>query len=161
MIEPTDGYLTLLEPYYRGMYATNTTGPGYNPVVCAEKCNALTLYNSQNRVNEPPYINGAYPKCNMFNIFEISQISDNIPIYFVCLFYSASFDSLYSSETAGVDPEGRPVQAALVRVYQRLDYTDPPICALDQCSGPQYYAGGNCSGWGAEYCTHPNVTLLE
>lgn len=161
MIEPTDGYLTFLEPVYRELYSTNGSGPSYDPAVCAEQCNALTEYNSKHRVNEPPYINGAYPKCNMFNIFEVSEISNNNPLYFLCFFYSASWDSLYSTEMSGTDPEGRHLHAAMVRVYQRLDYTDPPLCALKECYGAQYYRGGNCSGWGPEYCTHPNAHLLE
>lgn len=161
MIEPTDRYLTFLEPVYRELYSTNGSGPSYDPAVCAEQCNALTEYNSKHRVNEPPYINGAYPKCNMFNIFEVSEISNNNPLYFLCFFYSASWDSLYSTEVSGTDPEGRRLHAAMVRVYQRLDYTDPPLCALEECYGAQYYRGGNCSGWGPEYCTHPNANLLE
>lgn len=161
MIEPTDRYLTFLEPVYRELYSTNGSGPSYDPAVCAEQCNALTEYNSKHRVNEPPYINGAYPKCNMFNIFEVSEISNNNPLYFLCFFYSASWDSLYSTEMSGTDPEGRHLHAAMVRVYQRLDYTDPPLCALEECHGAQYYRGGNCSGWGPEYCTHPNAHLLE
>lgn len=160
MIEPTDGYLTFLEPVYREFYSTNGTGPSYDPSVCAEQCNALTDYNSKNKVNEPPYINGAYPKCNMFQIFEVSEIS-NDPLAFLCFFYSASWDSVYSTQTAVVDPEGRKLHAALVRVYQRLDYVDPPLCALKKCEGAQYYRGGNCSGWGPEYCRHPNARLLD
>lgn len=164
MIEPTDRYLTFLEPVYREFYSTNGTGPSYDPATCAEQCNALTEYNSKNKVNEPPYINGAYPKCNMFQIFEVSLISDNNPLYFLCFFYSVSWDSLYSTEMSGEDPEGRKLHAALVRVYQRLDYTDAPLCALKKCEGgdgAQYYRGGNCSGWGPEYCTHPNARLLD
>lgn len=161
MIEPTDGYLTFLEPVYRRFYATNGTGPSYDPSVCAEQCNAVTEHNSKNRVNEPPFINGAYPKCNMFQIFEVSQISDNNPLYFLCFFYSASWDSVYSTEMSGTDPEGRHLHAAMVRVYQRLDYTDPPLCALEECKGAQYYRGGNCSGWGPEYCKHKSGRLLE
>ncbi|KAK2614699.1 hypothetical protein N8I77_001504 [Diaporthe amygdali] len=159
MIEPEDGYLTFLE-VYREIYATDGEGPSYDPAVCAENCNALTKYNSKNRVNQHPYINGAYPKCNMFNMFEVSMISDNNPIAFVCFFYSTSWDSLYSTEMSGVDPEGRHLHASMVKVYQRLDYTDPPLCALEECKGAQYYRGGNCSGWGPEYCQHKS-DLLE
>lgn len=51
------------------------------PFPCLLNTHSVTEYNSKSRVNEPPYINGAYPKCNMFTILETSKISDNDPLY--------------------------------------------------------------------------------
>lgn len=68
MLEPTNGYVTFLEPVYREFYGTNGTDPSHDPAVCAEQYNAFTEYNSKNKVNEPPcqyQRNVAYPKCNL------------------------------------------------------------------------------------------------
>lgn len=152
LYEPTDGYPTLIGSY-RGYYAHGPGGPGYDPSDCAKRCNALTLYNSMYNVNATPYTNGAYPKCNMFTIFEDSTVA-SVPFSTVCSFFSTSWDSKYSTTVVGQDRKGRNLTASLVRIYQRLDYPDPPICILDSCAEAQYYSGGNCSGWGTGYCQH-------
>lgn len=154
LIEPTDGYQTYMGGY-RGFYVNRPEGPNYDPADCAQRCNALTDYNSVNMVNATPYINGAYPRCNMFSIFEDATV-DGVPFSTVCWLFSTSWDSKYSTRVVGVDRAGRNLTASLVKIYQRLDYPDPPICVLDTCDEAQYYAGGNCSGWGKDYCTHSN-----
>ncbi|KUI63702.1 hypothetical protein VM1G_10433 [Cytospora mali] len=153
LIEPTDKYPTFIGGY-RGFYARRPEGPSYDPTICAKKCNKLTIHNSVNKVNSTPYINGAYPKCNMFTIFEDVQ-TDAVPFSIVCFFFSTSWDSKYATTVVGSDRKGRKLTANLVKIYQRLDYPDPPICVLDSCDGAQYYSGGNCSGWGRNYCRHP------
>lgn len=152
LIEPTDGYRTYIGGY-RGYYTLGPGGPSYDPTWCAHKCNALSEYNSVNKVNTYPYINGAYPKCNMFTIFEDAMV-DGVPFSVVCWFFSTSWDSKYSTNVIGTDRKGRNLTATLVKIYQRLDYADPPICVLDTCAEAQYYRGGNCSGWGTDYCQH-------
>ncbi|ROV95271.1 hypothetical protein VPNG_08970 [Cytospora leucostoma] len=95
LVEPTDGYATLIGRY-RGFYVRGPVTPSYDPVFCANKCNAITQYNSINKVNATPFINGAYPKCNMFSIFEDAQV-DEVPFSVVCFFFSTSWDSKYST----------------------------------------------------------------
>ncbi|ROV98011.1 hypothetical protein VMCG_07008 [Cytospora schulzeri] len=152
LIEPTDGYPTYIGGY-RGFYTNRPEGPSYDPSDCARRCNALTNYNSVNKVNATPYINGAYPKCNMFSVFE-DATADGVPFSVVCWFFTTSWDSKYSTKVVGVDKAGRNLTASMVKIYQRLDYPDPPLCVLDSCEGAQYYRGGNCSGWGTSYCKH-------
>lgn len=54
----------------RDTYQVGSDQHYYNPALCARNCNEITDYNRISNVNPPPYINGAYPKCNMFAIFE-------------------------------------------------------------------------------------------
>lgn len=128
----------------------------YNPALCAKKCNELTEYNRVYKVNTYPYINGAYPKCNMFTIFE--DLIGGVPQSVVCMFFQSSWDSQHSNIKFGVLPDGRNVTADSFKMYHRLDYKASPICVLDSYQGSQYYAGGDCSGWGPGYCLHQNGT---
>lgn len=141
---------------YRDTYRINGGEHFYNPALCAQKCNELTEHNRVNRVNTLPYINGAYPKCNMFTIFE--DLIGGHPQSVVCTFFQSSWDPQHANSRTGALPDGRNITANSFKMYQRLDYNASPICVLDSCKGSQYYAGGDCSGWGPGYCQHQNGT---
>lgn len=158
LLEPVNNYYTSIG-MYRDTYRINSGEHFYNPALCAQKCNELTQHNRANKVNTPPYINGAYPKCNMFTIFE-DWISGE-PQSVVCTFFQSSWDSEHAHVKFGGLPDGRNITANSFKTYQRLDYNFSPICVLKSCQGPQYYAGGDCSGWGPGYCQRQNGTDLR
>lgn len=155
LVEPVNNYTTGVG-IFRDTYQVDAGEHFYNPALCAQKCNEITEYNRVNKVNTPPYINSAYPKCNMFTIFE--DLIGGIPQSVVCMFFESSWDSHHANAKSGILPDGRNISTDSFKIYQRTDYSAPAICALEPCKGSRYYAGGDCSGWGSGFCQHQNGT---
>lgn len=150
--EPTGGYSTLLEQksLYYSDYDASATLDKYDPTVCARLCSNITNAATPSF----PFTNNAYPVCSMFVAYELRY---NEPLAMVCELYSSVWSSHYQSlrEVVAFTGEGdRTVilQPNKVSVYQRTDYQYPPICAMEEHCGEDFYAGGDCSGWGKGYC---------
>lgn len=148
-LEPVFHYDTVLG------FATYPYAAGhkYDAEVCARACNARTAQaQAQAAAARPPqYRDGAYDKCNMFTVFELFR--DDVPHAMVCLQYSAVWDDIYGTWTGDVAPDGQRYAPRLVEVYARADYPAPAICADEAKCGGRFHPGGDCSGWGGEYCS--------
>jgi hypothetical protein len=135
-------------PYRLGFY--------YNPEICAIACTQITQNNMETAAETaaPQYTNGAYDKCNMFTSFELHK--NGIPHALVCVHYSAIWANQYGTWTGDVDSNGDSYTPSVIEVYTRADYQFSAICADPVlCLGDDFYAGGDCSGWGATYCNGP------
>lgn len=90
--EPTSHYSTVLEqePLYFSYYDTSHTLGKYDPTLCAHLCSNTT------KAATPafPFINNAYPICNMFVAYELRH---NGPLAMVCDLYSSVWSSHYQS----------------------------------------------------------------
>lgn len=150
--EPTGEYGTLLgqSPLYYSYYDASATLEKYDPTVCAHLCSNITNAATPSF----PFTNGAYPVCSMFVTYELRY---NIPLAMVCELYSSVWSSHYQSLRGVVAFGGEGERPVILRpnkvsVYQRTDYQYPPICAMEEYCGEDFYAGGDCSGWGQGYC---------
>lgn len=150
--EPTGGYSTILEqkPLYYSYYDASATLGKYDPTVCAHLCSNITNAATPSL----PFTNNAYPVCSMFVAYELDY---NYPLGMVCELYSSVWSSHYQSLREIVAfSNGSETTVRLrpnrVSVYQRNDYQYPPICAMEEYCGNDFYAGGDCSGWGPDYC---------
>jgi hypothetical protein len=179
-LEPVGGYETFIG-YDRFEYSK---GHAYNPVVCAEACNrrtadAMASVNTTLRGNKklshpvprdvevaddkhdgpaPPFVNGAYAVCNQFQAFEVH--SSGVPVLMACASYASVWDvTAYGTFTAEDRQMARKdITVHNVGTYRRGDYKFKPICAKDQgCEGGKRYDGGDCSGWGKEFCKFDKV----
>lgn len=155
LVEPVNNYSTVIGTL-RHTYHVGDGEHYYSPAHCAQKCNELSEYNRNYKNNTFPYMNGAYPKCNMFTIHEDSI--GGFPESVVCTFFQSSWDSQHAHAQSEVLRDGVNRSSSACKIYQRLDYDVSPICVLDSCKGSQYYAGGDCSGWGPGYCRRGNGT---
>lgn len=151
--EPTGGYSTILEqkPLYYSYYDASATLDKYDPTICAHLCSNIT----DAATPSSPFTNNAYPVCSMFVAYEL--IYNNTPVAMVCELYSSVWSSHYQSlrEVVAFGGEGERTVILYpnkVSVYQRKDYEYPPICAMEEYCGEDFYAGGDCSGWGQGYC---------
>lgn len=163
--EPTGNYNTLLKREVLPYGASNPWNDPqflaifthYDAELCGRMCSSVT--------NEArpryPFINDAVPVCNMFVAYELQtrpHSQDEMaarPVSMVCELYSSVWSSHYQSVrevpdfVAGQTAMLRP---AKVSIYDRDNYTYPPICAMRKSCGKDYYEGGDCSGWGEGYC---------
>lgn len=151
-VEPTGNYNTILEkkPLYYSYYDASATLEKYDPTICADLC--LNITNAA--TPSLPFTNNAYPVCSMFVVYEL-RYKD--PLAMVCELYSSVWSSHYQTlrEVVAYGGEGErtvTLQPTKVSVYQRSDYQYPPICAMEEYCGKDFYAGGDCSGWGQGYC---------
>lgn len=151
--EPTGGYSTLLEqkPLYYSYYDASATLDRYDPIICAHLCSNIT------NAAKPtfPFTKNAYPVCSMFVAYELRYSNDALAM--VCELYSSVWSSHYQTlrEVVAYSGEGETtvtLQPHKVSVYQRSDYRFPPICAMKEHCGKDFYDGGDCSGWGQGYC---------
>lgn len=150
--EPTGDYSTLLKqlPMYYRSYDDSATFDQYDPTLCAHLCSDIT----NEATPSFPFTNNAFPVCSMFVAYELRY---KFPIAMVCELYSSVWSSRYQTlrqviAFSGEGDETITLQPTKISVYQRNDYQYPPICAMDDHCGTDYYAGGDCSGWGQGYC---------
>jgi len=160
------GYITLLG-HTRFDYSD---GHRFDPSLCAAACNARTAANARDSTVSPspssqhhpppppsPLVPDAYFVCSQFAAFELHR--DAVPVTMVCVDYASVWDPAAYSTWTGAATAGAagaasmpPTTAHHVTVYRRRDYRYPPICADPRACGPRYFRGGDCSGWGPEYC---------
>lgn len=150
--EPTGAYSTLLaqKPLYYSYYDASATLKRYDPSVCAHLCMNITNAATPSF----PFTNNAFPVCSMFVAYELRY---NDPLAMVCELYSSVWSSRYQTLREVVAFTGQGERTVIlhptrISVYQRSDYRYPPICAMEDQCGSEYYAGGDCSGWGQGYC---------
>lgn len=163
--EPTGNYNTLLKrevlqygasnPWHDRQFLSIFTH--YDAELCGRMCASVT------REARPtyPYINDAVPRCNMFVAYELQtrpQNQDELagkPVSMVCELYSSVWSSHYQNVREVADfvaGQSAMLRPANVSIYDRDDYAYAPICAMRDSCGKDYYAGGDCSGWGEGYC---------
>lgn len=150
--EPIGEYSTLVaqNPVYYNYYDANATLGKYDPTVCAHLCSNIT----NAATPALPISNKAYPVCNMFVAYEL-RYKD--PLAMVCELYSSVWSSRYQTlrEVVAVIGDGErtvTLHPTKISVYDRTDYQYPPICAMKNQCGTDFYPGGDCSGWGQGYC---------
>lgn len=163
--EPTGNYNTLLK---REVLPYGASNPWHNPPyyaifthydasLCGRMCSSVT--NSAQPTY--PFTENAKPICNMLVVYELQMRSSSQdhtagePISMVCELYSSVWSSHYQTvqEVAGfVASRPAVLRPAKVSIYDREDYSYPPICAMREPCGKDYYAGGDCSGWGGGHC---------
>ncbi|ROV92752.1 hypothetical protein VMCG_09052 [Cytospora schulzeri] len=163
--EPTGNYNTLLR---REVLPYGASNPWHDPQflaifthydasLCGRMCSSVT------KEAKPtyPFTHEAVPVCNMFVAYELQTQPDSLdeiagqPVSMVCELYSSVWSSHYQSvrEVAGfVAGQKAMLGPAKVSIYDREDYAYPPICAMRDACREDYYAGGDCSGWGEGYC---------
>lgn len=118
----------------------------YDVSVCANACNEWTNNSEAFPQSPSPYLGDAFSVCSMFIAYEIRR--DDQPMAMVCDTFSSVWSTHYQTLRKVQDME-----IAMVSVYTREDYRFPPICAIKEfCKGVEYYAGGDCSGWGSGNC---------
>ncbi|KAL1877865.1 hypothetical protein Daus18300_002218 [Diaporthe australafricana] len=150
--EPTGDYSTLLkqEPFSYTSYDDSATLDDYDPTICAHLCSDIT--------NEAkpslPFTNNAFPVCSMFVAYELRY---DVPMAMVCELYSSVWSSRYQTlrevlAFSGQGDETVVLHPTRISVYERNDYQYPQICAMEDHCGKDFYAGGDCSGWGQGYC---------
>ncbi|KUI74407.1 hypothetical protein VM1G_10021 [Cytospora mali] len=163
--EPTGNYNTLLkrEHLYYGASnpwhdeAFHAPFTHYDPALCGRMCTSIT----KEAWALHPFINGAAAVCNMFVAYELQMRiptkyeKAGTPVSMVCELYSSVWSSRYQGvvEVQG-EVHGRHtmLKPTRVSIYDRGGYSYPPICAMEELCGEDYYAGGDCSGWGDGHC---------
>ncbi|POS74939.1 hypothetical protein DHEL01_v206675 [Diaporthe helianthi] len=150
--EPKGDYSTILtqEPFFYSAYDYLSTLDHYDPTLCAQFCADIT------NTAEPafPFKNHAYPLCSMFVAYELRY--DNFGLAMVCELYSSVWSTRYQTlRKVGIIEQEREIiilRPTKLSVYHRNDYQYPPICAMEYQCGMDFYAGGDCSGWGEGFC---------
>lgn len=149
--EPKGNYSTILvqKPFFYNSYNSSSTINEYDPEICAHLCSDIT-----NRA-EPafPFKNNTFPICSMFVAYELRH---DVGVAMVCELYSSVWSPRYQTvrEDTGITEDGEIItlRPTKVSVYHRNDYPYPPICAMEYQCGKDFYAGGDCSGWGKGFC---------
>lgn len=143
-LEPVGEYETMLS---RDTYQYGENCPHYDPEYCFRICHEITKKNEGGSdAAGGPFKNGAFPVCTFFVAFELRKGKE--PVGMVCGSYSSVWSSHYQS-LRGVED----MLIFRVAAYAREDYQYPPICVLEEhCKGDEYYAGGDCGGWGQGKC---------
>jgi hypothetical protein len=150
--EPTGDYDTVLMRkimYYTSYDYTSTLGT-YDPTVCANICSDIT----NQALPSSPFINGSFPVCSMFVAWELRY---DVGLAMVCEAYSSVWSSRYQTlrevfAFTGHERETIRLHPTKIAVFSRNDYPYPPICAMEDHCGNDFYAGGDCSGWGKGFC---------
>ncbi|KAH8768320.1 hypothetical protein F5883DRAFT_644107 [Diaporthe sp. PMI_573] len=150
--EPEGNYSTILmqKLLYYSSYDSSATLDHCDPTICASLCSNITDQ------AEPsyPFTNSLFPVCSMFVAYELRY---NVPLAMVCELYSSVWSSRYQTlrkvaAFSGQGKESVTLRPTKVSVYHRRDYKYPPICAMEYQCGKDFYAGGDCSGWGKGFC---------
>jgi len=150
--EPGGDYSTILmqKLLYYSSDDSSATLDHYDPTICASLCSNMT------NQAEPsfPFTNNAFSVCSMFVAYELRY---NVPLAMVCELYSSVWSSRYQTlrKVVAFSEQGAKTVAlrpTKVSVYHRDDYKYPPICAMEYQCGKDFYAGGDCSGWGKGFC---------
>lgn len=143
-LEPMGGYDTHVS---HDIFEYDASVKRYDASLCASICEEWTDRNADtSRSSHGPFFDGAFAVCSMFVAYELR--SGNKPVAMVCDTFSSVWSHHYQSVRSVDD-----LEIAKVSVYWRKDYQYPAICAIDEhCSGDEYYAGGDCSGWGPGKC---------
>lgn len=119
---------------------------GYDVSLCADTCGRWTDGNLEPPQDTNPYFDGAFPVCSMFVAYELRSNGSSMAM--ACDTFSSVWSSHYQTRR-----EFDGMEVFKVSVYTREDYQYPAICAeKKRCKGGEYYAGGDCSGWGSEKC---------
>lgn len=90
-------------------------------------------------------------------MFVAYELRYNDPLVMVRELYSSVWSSHYQTlrEVVAYGGQGErtvTLQPSRVAVYERSDYQYPPMCAMEEYCGKDFYAGGDCSDWGQGYC---------
>lgn len=137
-------------PLYYSSYDYSATLDHYDPIICAIFCSNIT-----NQAQPSfPFTNNSFPVCSMFVAYELRY---DVTLAMVCELYSSVWSSWYQTLRQVVAFTGHGKDTVTLRptkvsVYQRNDYQYPPICAMEYQCGKDFYAGGDCSGWGKGFC---------